>query len=71
MAKAIMEGLEVEMDDIPERSGNIVRVGPLNVPLELRDIMENMAEEEFRSISSVARMLIEYGLKYREMSRKR
>jgi hypothetical protein len=66
MAKAVMEGLEVETDDFPERSGPIVRLGPLNVPLDLREVMEQIAEEEYRSISSVARMLIEYGLRYRE-----
>lgn len=66
MANVIVEGLEVDESEIPERSGDIVRLGPLNVPGELKDIMEKIAEDEYRSISSVARMLIEYGLKYRE-----
>ncbi len=66
-----MEGLEVEDNDIPIRSGDIVRLGPLNVPVELKDIIEDMAEKDMRSISNTCRLLIERGLKYTEEKRQR
>lgn len=70
MPIVIQEGLEIDSEDIPARSGIIVRLGPLNVPVELKEIIEGIAEDEFRSLSSVARMLIEYGLLYLDWKQK-
>lgn len=72
MPVTIIEGAEVDTDYITERSGNICRLGPINVSEELRVIIETMAEEEMRSMSNTCRLLIERGLKYTEaLQRKR
>lgn len=71
MPTVISEGLEMDTDKIPERSGRIVKVGPLSIPIEVRDAMEDIAVEESRSVCNVARVLIEYGLRYREEKRGR
>lgn len=67
MDTVIREGLEVDPSEINIRSGRIVRLGPLNVPAELKYVLEEMAEEEVRSISGMVRVLIEDGMKYREL----
>lgn len=85
MPTVVLEGLEVDSKDIPPdrlpvqigRLGggvikkNYVRLGPLNVPLTLKDTIEQLAEDEMRSISNICVVLIERGLKYTEEMREK
>ena len=64
MSIQIIEGLEVDTEEggLPRRKITMVRLGPLNVPGELKDAIEALANEERRSISNTCIRLIERGL---------
>src|SRR6478752_3436136 len=57
----VIEGLEI---DPAEVTPIIVRLGPLNLTTGLYEPIEKIANEEYRSVMSVTRMLLEYGLRY-------
>jgi hypothetical protein len=61
---AIIEGMEIEGEEIIESTRKIKIT--FNAPQYLRDSVEQIMEDERRSLSNVILILLEDGLKYRE-----
>lgn len=67
MSIQLIEGLEVDTlqeETLPRRKITMVRLGPVNVPIDLKDEIETLASNERRSISNACVRLLERGLIY-------